>query len=411
MAIVTATRNYPYSTVVRVDVVYADGSTASGSGVVVGANDILTASHVVFDGNAGEAVQVVVTPGLSGNSTPFSAYSAVDISYRMVDTDGDGFLSRDFDVPNDLAVISLDRALNVTTGNMALDPNFWASAVNVTGYPGLLGGRTMANEVGSATADGNGVIEFAGGLQAASGMSGGPIWYQTANGAYVVGVVSTTSWGTDLGGPRYNDMAQYVAANDIYMQGGRLPGGRIDASANSDAINGSVNADRIHGLNGDDAIQGGPGSDLVAGGRGNDTVRGGQDADQVAGGVGDDLLYGGNADDLIFGDPGRDQMFGGLGNDTLWGGAGADLLRGGQGNNAYFGDTGADTVELNRATGQDIMSDFNAAEGDRIRLLDGLTLVRIDADSQGDAILRLSNGGALTLWDVKAAAFDRGWLI
>ena len=39
---------HPHSAVVHIEVTYPDGTQASGSGAVVGRNDVLTASHVIW---------------------------------------------------------------------------------------------------------------------------------------------------------------------------------------------------------------------------------------------------------------------------------------------------------------------------------------------------------------------------
>ena len=64
-------------------------------------------------------------------------------------------------------------------------------------------------------------------------------------------------------------------------------------------------------------------------------------------------------------------IFGSAGNDLINGSADDDILSGGLGNDSLNGNTGADTF-LWRAgdTGNDVISDFNAAEGDRIDLSD-----------------------------------------
>lgn len=66
----------------------------------------------------------------------------------------------------------------------------------------------------------------------------------------------------------------------------------------------------------------------------------------VLGGNGSDHLIGGHGDDLLVGGRGNDILAGGLGNDDLVGGQGGDRFLVGQ--------------------GKDVITDFNAAEGDRL---------------------------------------------
>ena len=44
---------FPYTAVVYLEATFADGTLSGGTGVVVGQNDILTASHVVFNAGRG----------------------------------------------------------------------------------------------------------------------------------------------------------------------------------------------------------------------------------------------------------------------------------------------------------------------------------------------------------------------
>jgi Ca2+-binding RTX toxin-like protein len=126
--------------------------------------------------------------------------------------------------------------------------------------------------------------------------------------------------------------------------------------------------------------------------------------DVLEGGAGDQVLYGGEGNDLLFGDgvlggssapSGNDFLVGGVGNDSLYGGSGNDKLNGGWGDdylNGYGGysnsetDTmtggpGADTFGLGYnwrsssdvdiyylGSGNAVITDFNALEGDKIRI-------------------------------------------
>lgn len=121
--------------------------------------------------------------------------------------------------------------------------------------------------------------------------------------------------------------------------------------------------------------------------------------DVIYGGGGNDRLYGDGGNDLIFGDQafggsfsGRDRLEGGDGNDWLYGGGGNDTLIGGSGNDyldgAFGGSTsdvdtltagsGADTFGLGYTgsytevkylgSGYAVITDFNAREGDKIRI-------------------------------------------
>jgi len=163
-------------------------------------------------------------------------------------------------------------------------------------------------------------------------------------------------------------------------------------------IQGGAGPDILNGGDGDDEIWGGVGSDTLHGGAGNDwlyadssnglspdevgTVNylfGDAGNDVLTGGAGKDFLDGGEGNDSLAGNSG-DVLLGGPGNDslrlaladgaTLDGGAGDDVLTLNRGANTYTGGAGADTFHLPYnvlyAGGIGVITDFNAAEGDRL---------------------------------------------
>ena len=67
--------------------------------------------------------------------------------------------------------------------------------------------------------------------------------------------------------------------------------------------------------------------------------------------------------DVLLGYGGADRLIGGIGNDRLAGGSGADILSGG---------IGFDTFIFENGTGNDQITDFSIASGDRLRLDDAL---------------------------------------
>jgi Ca2+-binding RTX toxin-like protein len=102
-----------------------------------------------------------------------------------------------------------------------------------------------------------------------------------------------------------------------------------------DSITGSSQTDKINGRGNDDKLSGRDGGDIIQGGQGSDKLFGEDGDDYLLGGFGDDLLVGGN---------GNDKLLGGAEDDTLIGGPGRD----------YF----------NCGDGQDVIVDFNSAQGD-----------------------------------------------
>lgn len=167
-----------------------------------------------------------------------------------------------------------------------------------------------------------------------------------------------------------NDQINGGAGNDTLRAGGpigtNIGGSRIDggsgndlliAGSGQDTLSGGDDSDTLYGGDGDDALDGGDGSDKLYGGEGDDSLFGGDwingnssdTADLLDGGAGDDQLNGWEGDDHLFGGAGNDLLHGSYGTDTLTGGAGADI----------FSYTSA-------IDGNDVILDFNRAEGDKI---------------------------------------------
>ncbi|SIR61862.1 surface adhesion protein [Pseudomonas sp. B10] len=130
---------------------------------------------------------------------------------------------------------------------------------------------------------------------------------------------------------------------------------------------------------------------------------------------GNDTLLGGAGNDILFGSGGNDLLDGGKGNDILLGGTGNDTLIGGQGNDILIGGSGGDTfVWKSGDTGNDVIKDFKASEGDRIDLRDllqGETGSTIDnflkiTTVDGTSSLQVSSAGKFNSGDAAAATPD-----
>ncbi len=80
---------------------------------------------------------------------------------------------------------------------------------------------------------------------------------------------------------------------------------------------GTSDHDHLNGSTGGNALFGGRGDDDVSGMAGNDTLSGGSGTDKLWGGSGNDNLSGGTGTDILVGGFGADRMDGGAGNDVL----------------------------------------------------------------------------------------------
>jgi serralysin len=167
--------------------------------------------------------------------------------------------------------------------------------------------------------------------------------------------------------------------------------------------------DTVLGLGGNDDLNGNMGNDSVGGGAGDDWVRGGKGSDQIFGGAGDDPHVNGNiGNDTVHGDLGNDTLYGGQDDDQLFGDDGNDLLSGDLGSDLLTGGAGADRFLLRVGGGQDWVSDFNSAEGDRIQIAPGLTYTV--TSYQGQALIILSTGDSIGLTGVSTAQMG-DWLV
>lgn len=170
--------------------------------------------------------------------------------------------------------------------------------------------------------------------------------------------------------------------------------------------NGNSLNNHIIGNSFNNSLSGWDGNDIVEGEGGNDYIWGDDGSDNLIGGEGNDWLSGGNGNDALYGDEiagsttaiGNDTLYGGSGNDLLYGGRGSDSLNGGSDNDFLngYGTTGYDSLEYDTLTGgggadtfglgyngswTDIaylgngyatITDFDRAEGDKIRLGGGI---------------------------------------
>lgn len=149
--------------------------------------------------------------------------------------------------------------------------------------------------------------------------------------------------------------------------------------------------DQLLGNTGNDSLYGGIGDDFLVGLEGNDILVGGRDSDTLLGWSGNDKLWGGSGDDSLYGNLGNDKLRGGFGNDyldgygyeptipefdTLTGGAGADTF--------VLGNSTTSVSVAYQGIGYALITDFNAAEGDRIQIIGGISNYSLQPISIGE---------------------------
>ena len=375
------TTSYPYSGVVYVESTFSNGMKYIGTGFMVGPNDVLTASHVIYRVNdGGVATSVTVSPAHDGGSNPFGSYEALWVNYYATDLDGDGRSTR-AESQDDFAVLGLDTRLGDTTGTFTFNPYATTGTYHLTGYPSVYrdaSGYRMTDDVGTATEDRWSTVFNLTSIESNPGNSGGPLWYEAGGEYYAVGLLSTGGWAADVAS-HYGTILGWISGND-YL---------INATSGADALTGTGLADKIYGLSGNDTVSGAAGNDILYGnkgldqlygGVGNDTLFGGQNAGSESGsplalrdgveflfgGAGDDVLYGNHGDDVLSGGNGADALFGGQNEDTLRGGAGNDVLHGNRDNDVLSGGAGNDSLIGN--AGNDVIY---GGDGDDIATFSG----------------------------------------
>lgn len=210
----------------------------------------------------------------------------------------------------------------------------------------------------------------------------------------------------------------------------------LHGGGGSDSVMGGAGTDIASGGSGQDLLYGNQGADLVYGNEGLDTLFGGQDADSVFGGQHEDLAYGNLADDVLYGNFGGDTLYGGQGSDVLYGGRsdgsaaagnqtdvlygnlGDDSLRGGQGDDLLYGGDGADLFMVGE-DGVDLVADFDATQGDRIRVLAGdgagigsfADLLAAAADDGAGGVTIGLGGAVLRLAGTSVAELRADWFL
>lgn len=200
-----------------------------------------------------------------------------------------------------------------------------------------------------------------------------------------------------------------------------------------DTLDGGTGNDSLAGGGGNDVLQGGDNADTLNGGSGNDTLRGGSNADVLNGNAGSDHLAGGNGHDQLAGSAGQDTLVGGDGADSLWGGKNndtlegedgndvlsggenSDSLHGGSGNDTLTGGANNDTFVFSGSFGSDRITDFSAANGEKIDLSDVSTitsysdLVSNHLSQNGDnAVIDAGSGNVITIVDFDSANLGSG---
>ncbi|HYD61488.1 MAG TPA: putative Ig domain-containing protein, partial [Noviherbaspirillum sp.] len=226
---------FPYSAIVLVITTFPDGTRAAGTGTVVGVNDVLTATHVLYSpNNGGWASKVEVYPGADFNGTTSRIEDAPinlgNFTWEVKGWPTQAFANADHNTFSssesqyDVAVLGLSTPLGVQTGWYGIasgyDNSQWAS---VLGYSsdatGMMSGSAYvvrdpsASLYFTASANPSDLLSH--------GSSGGPLYITGQDGKpYVIGVksagTSTSNIWADIG-LLYDQVKAEISRNDILL--------------------------------------------------------------------------------------------------------------------------------------------------------------------------------------------------
>ncbi len=219
--LVTDTSSMPYSAIVQIIAYFPDGNSFLGSGFLIGENDVLTAAHVLYDDDhGGLATEVIVTPGLDGDTKPFGEIHAVELAVPEGWKDSE-------DNDYDYAVIGLESAAGYGAGwftYSSLPDAQFADLLYTAGYPGDHGGENQYLSSGTVDYTYSNIYYFDDDLDLIPGQSGGPL-FSSDNDAYnVVGVVShytlqpLSNGVLALGPDNIPEIDNWVEGNNVHQQ-------------------------------------------------------------------------------------------------------------------------------------------------------------------------------------------------
>lgn len=433
-------------------------------GLVTGASGTAPNSAGTLGGEAGPmALDIAALQSIYGANTTTALGNTV---YRLADSNTTGGYWESIWDAGGTDELRYDGTRGATLDLRAatLEGNFGGGGY-LSSANGVLGGFTVANGVmienatGGAGADrlignggnnrldggaGNDTLIGGGGADRLMAGEGRDSFDGGAGNDTVDYAASRGSLRVDL---LFSQINTNIAAGDTYEDIENLSGSQgadnIRGTFGDNLLQGQRNVDYIFGRSGNDTLDGGVGNDVLFGGVGSDILQGGENRDRaqysesltavvldlmntrlntgeaigdvyqsiedLAGSAFDDQIYGNTGANQLFGREGADQLYGRGGDDYLNGGANNDRLDGGAGNDILRGGQSADTFVFNG--GDDIIEDFNAAQGDRIAIddnvitqvagLNGGTIVSRFGDVVGgEVVFSFANGNTITIENI-----------
>lgn len=183
------TNKFPYTAVVKIKTIYKNGTVGWGTGAMIGSEEVLTASHVIYsEEDGGNPVKIEIYPGYNNGKTSCNPTEAKDWFSGWKQGCHDG-------ASCDIAVIRTKDRVGCVAGWFGFrqyDPNNLTN-LNIAGYPEDLnsGEEMYVVKTNAKSVEGNehNIIGYRDWTY--SGMSGGPIF---TDDFYIVGIHNS---GTD----------------------------------------------------------------------------------------------------------------------------------------------------------------------------------------------------------------------
>jgi V8-like Glu-specific endopeptidase len=234
-----STAVYPYDAVVYITDNFSGTSQEfRGSGVIIGPHTILTASHVLWSSVYGAASNVSAYPAYNNGGSPIAG----QYIFHYFEVSDQPTISQQ-QSQFDYAIIDFATDLS-NYGWFGISTDYNGGTVHATGYPASAG-LVQTDSLGTVTKDQNYSVLDYGTLSTSPGNSGGPLWFDSGTSAnplpYVVGVVSTGSWATEITAADLTQIQAWEAADSHLWSTPALPtitsNGGGDAAAVSIAEN------------------------------------------------------------------------------------------------------------------------------------------------------------------------------
>ncbi|WP_417539508.1 DUF4214 domain-containing protein [Marinobacter sp.] len=268
---ITELGTYPYRAIAHLYVTFPNGSVALGTGALVGRNDVLTATHVLYNPDAGGwARDIRISLGADYNTSNFRYESPSLINLDDVGWSLYGFPAATFregahqtltfrESQSDIALIGLSLPVGDQLGYFEMAPGYDTTQVAYQiGYPlgstGMMfGALSVQHNVGyeiyqASTGGGNELM--------GQGSSGGPLFVFNNGVPTIIGVRSS---GTETGaywadvGYTYQQLVTAMSVNDEMLPVW-VAENIISGTGSNDVLRATALADQVDGGAGLDVL-------------------------------------------------------------------------------------------------------------------------------------------------------------